>query len=67
MTKKYFITNDDATAVDSDYICDIYSIFLILLCVMAIIIFICNHFFNYNINLMIILILIIITLLYKYI
>jgi hypothetical protein len=64
MSKKYFITNDNTD--NSDYNL-ISSNFLVLLCVIAVIIFICNYFFNFNINLMTILIIFVIVILCKYI
>lgn len=61
MTKQYYIVNKNEIQNDSN----IFYTLLLLLCVVAGIIFICNYFLNYKINITTILILLVIVILCK--
>jgi len=61
MAKQYYITNKNEIQNNSN----IFYTLLLLLCVVAGIIFICNYFLNYKINITTILILLVIVILCK--
>jgi len=67
MAKQYYIVNKNEIQNNSDTLIDsnIFYTLLVLLCVVATIIFICNYFFNYKINITTILILLVIIVLCK--
>jgi len=61
MAKQYYIVNKNEIQNNSN----IFLTLLLLLCLVAGIIFICNYFFNYKINIITILILLVIVILCK--
>ena len=65
MTKQYYIANSNYADSELNTNTDIFYGLLVLLCVVAVIVFIFNYFLNYKISITTILILLIFILLFK--